>query len=115
MLKYFSIFAVLFALGSNVAKAQQQEAVLHRVEVPGAGFDFVVATPKARGVIDDLGDTPDALLVRLDGGLAVAFESAELMMQTLDLLKQPVCTSHATSRDGKSRMPVAVYLVPRAD
>jgi hypothetical protein len=112
MLKYLSICAALSVLGANPVQAQQREAVLHRMEVPGVGFDIVVALPKARGVTYDLAETPDALLMHLNGGLAVAFESAESMLQALDLVQRPACAAEVASRDGMSLMPVAVYLVP---
>jgi hypothetical protein len=115
MLKYLSICAALFALGTGLVQAQQREATLHRVEVPGAGFDIVLAIPKAGGVIFNHGASPDALLVHLDGGHAVAFDSAESMVQALDLVRRPVCAPQVASTDGTSRMPVAVYLVPTAE
>jgi hypothetical protein len=115
MLKYMWICAALLAHGSNPAQAQQQEAVVHRVEVPGTGFDVIVAIPKVRGVVYDLADSPDALLVHLDGGLALAFESVESMVQALDLLRRPVCAAQIVSKDGMSRMPMAVYLAATAE
>ena len=116
MLKVLSICAILVALGSNPARAQQQEAVLHRVEVPGTGFDVVVAIPKVRGVVYDLAEAPDALLVHLNGGaLALAFESVESMVEALDLLRRPVCASLVVSKDGISRLPMAVYLAATAE
>jgi len=115
MLKYLSICTALFVLGAGSVQAQQREATLHRVEVPGAGFDIVLAIPKARGVTFNLGASPDALLVHLDGGLAIAFESATSMVQALDLLRRPVCASQVASTDGASSMPMAVYLVPTAE
>ena len=62
MLKYFSICAALVALGSGSANAQQQEAVLQKMEVPGADFDIILAMPKSPGVTINLGNSPDALV-----------------------------------------------------
>ncbi len=63
MLKYISICAALFVIGTGSLNAQQQETDppkqpsgenLTKIEVPGADFDIVFATtePQAVAVID---------------------------------------------------------------
>jgi hypothetical protein len=116
MLRYFSILAALLALGSNPAQAQQQEAVLHRVEVPEAGFDVIVARPSSSRAIINLGRSPDALVIHLIGGeLALSFDSEERMLSALDSLRLPACAFQVEHVGGTSREPVAVYVVPKSE
>lgn len=49
MLKHLSICAALIALATGSVNAQQQEAVLQKMQVPGAGFDIILAMPKPSG------------------------------------------------------------------
>jgi len=102
--------------GISPVQAQHQEADLQRVAIPGAGFDLVVATPKSENIIYGLDETPDALVIRLHGGaLIVAFENVESMVRALDHLQKPIYFSWIMRRNGKSRMPISVYLVPRVE
>ena len=56
MLKHLSICVVLTAFGSSSLSAQQHEAVLQKMEVPGADFEIVLAVPKyPAAAIHDLG------------------------------------------------------------
>jgi hypothetical protein len=115
MFKHLSICAaaVAFVIGSAHA---QQEASLRRVEIPGAAFDIVIASPKPQGVRFDLGRSPDALLLHLIGGkLALEFDSAENMLKALDTLRQPVGSFNAEGRDGRPHEPVALYIVPKVE
>jgi hypothetical protein len=108
-----SILAALTALGAGSADAQQQEAALRQVELPGAGFNIVLATPKSPAATIDLGESPDALIIHLTGGeLALAFEDGGEMLEAIDALQRPACAFQAQGRDGKSTKPVAVYVVP---
>jgi hypothetical protein len=119
MLKYISICAALVALGMGSLNAQQakqvqQEAVLQKIKVPGAGFDILLAMPKSpAGATINYGNAPDATIIYLIGGeLALSFDGAEKMLQALDSLRLPACAFSVESKDGKSRKPVAVYIVP---
>jgi hypothetical protein len=115
MLRSLSIFAALLALGSNPAQAQQQEAVLHRIEVPDAGFDIIVARPSASGTIINLGRSPEALIIHLIGGeLALSFDSEERMVRALDSLQLPACAFQVERAGGTPREPVAVYVVSKS-
>jgi hypothetical protein len=115
MLKYFSISVVLLTLGLSLGQAQQQEAVLHRVGVPGAGFDIIVARPSSSGETVDTGRSPDALVVQLIGGeLALSFDSGERMLKALDSLQLPACAFQVERASAVSREPVAVYVVPKS-
>ena len=111
------ICAALLLLGAAPAVAQQREAVLHRVQVPGGDFEIVVATQKSpASPIYDLSESPDALLVHLIGGeLVLAFDDEVKMMNTINTLGSPVTASHVPSKDGKSRMPFAVYVAPKGE
>jgi hypothetical protein len=46
MFKPLSIFAALITFGTGSVSAQQREALLQTIEVPGADFDIALATPK---------------------------------------------------------------------
>ena len=115
MLKHLSIFAALLAVVPFTAQAQQLEAVLHRMEVPGANFEIIVARPSSSGVTIDLGRAPEALVIHLIGGeLALSFDSEERMLRTLDSLQLPVGAFQVERAGSASREPVAVYVVPRS-
>ena len=87
MLKQLSICAALIAFTAGAANAQQKEAILQKLEVPGAAFDIIIAMPKPQGMTFDLSESPDALLVHLIGGeLALGFDNAEKMLKALELL-----------------------------
>lgn len=102
------------AVGS--ANGQQQEAILQAIEVPGAAFDFIVAVPKTPASTVDLERSPDALVMHLVGGrLALTFETAEQMLKVFDSLQRPVGAFYAQDRSGSGRVPVAIYLVPKAE
>ena len=114
MLKTISIFAALVVLGAGAANAQQQEAVLKKLEVPGAGFDIVIAMPKSHtGATINYDKSPDALIVRLIGGeLTLAFEGEAAMLKAIDTLQLSACAFHVESNDRKVSKPVALYVVP---
>jgi hypothetical protein len=99
-----------FAIGS--VNAQEREAVLRKVDVPGGSFDIVLATPKSPAAVVYHFDA-DALIVHLIGGkLALAFEDTGKMIDTLDSLQLPACSFQIESRDRKLH-PVAMYVVPK--
>ena len=56
MLKHLSICAALIAFAAGAASAQQKEAVLQKMEVPGAAFDIILAMPKSQGATFDLSE-----------------------------------------------------------
>jgi len=115
MFRYLAIFAALLAFGSNPGKAQQQEAVLHRINLPDAGFDVIVARPSSSSAIINLGRSPEALVIHLIGGeLALSFDSEERMVRALDSLQLPACAFQVERPGGTSREPVAVYVVSKS-
>ena len=83
--------------------AHQQEAELQRIEVPGAAFDLVLATPRSPArVVYDLSESPDALIVHLIGDeLVLTFEDAEKMLKAVASLRFPAGAFHLVSKDGK--------------
>jgi hypothetical protein len=114
MFKHLSISAAFCALATSSVNAQQQEAVLRKMDVAGAPLEIIVATPKVGGDIYHLANSPDALIVHLIGGeLALAFDAEEKMLKALDSLRMPVCAFHVDSK--VSRTPVSVYIVPKAE
>jgi hypothetical protein len=116
MFKHLSICVALIGVSAGSVSAQQQEAVLQKIDVPGAGFDIVLAMPKSSGATYNLGASPDALLVHLIGDeMALGFDGAEKMLKALDSLELPVCAFHVESQDSKSRKPVSVYIVPKGE
>jgi hypothetical protein len=109
MLKHLTICAATIALTTICANAQQQEAVLHRMEVPGTAFELILASPRPGTGTFDLSESPDALIVNLVGGkLAVGFENPGEMLQAANTLRAPGCALHL---DDQSRTPIAVYLI----
>ena len=71
----------------------------------------VAARLKPGGVIYDLAEAPEALLLNLAGGeLAIGFERFDAMMETLDLVRTPVI-----SFGGRGRTPITIYTVPKSD
>ena len=83
MLKLLSICAMFIALAMAPASAQQ-EAILRKVEVTGAGFDIVLAMSKPGGTTYDLAKSPEALLIHLIGGqLVLGFDAPEKMLAAL--------------------------------
>lgn len=116
MLKHLAICAALITFSTGSVSAQQQEAVLQKVTVPGAAFDIILAMPKPSGVIYNLGKSPDALLIHLIGDeMALGFDGADKMLKALDTLQLPVCAFHVESNDKMSRRPVSVYIVPKSE
>jgi hypothetical protein len=114
MFKQLLICAALIVFATSAANAQQREAVLQTVEVPGAAFDLVLAIPKTPAAIVDLGGSPEALVMHLVGGeLALVFESAEQMVKTADSLRSPVGAFHVQRNGINSAIAVAVYMVPK--
>jgi hypothetical protein len=123
MLKQFSICAALVAscagfggIAVGSTRVPQQEAILQTIEVLGAAFDLIVAVPKAPVTPVDLERSPEALVMHLVGGrLVLTFETAEQMLSVFDSLQRPVGAFYAGDTSGKGRVPVAVYLVPKAN
>jgi hypothetical protein len=115
MLKFFSIFALLVALGTASANAQQREAMLQRLKVPGSDFDIIIvrATPGSPSVLQH--GLPDPLIVNFAGGaLAMAFD-VEADKSFNDILLAPNCTVHMNHKSRRDSNPVAVYVVPKAE
>jgi hypothetical protein len=114
MLKQLSVCAALITFAADPVIAQQREAILHKVEVPGAAFEILFAVPKVPSTIIDLSESPDALVVHLVGGeLVLGFESAERMLETLDVLRSPLGALHVKPDGANAHTPVAVYFVPK--
>jgi hypothetical protein len=114
MFKPLSIFAALITFGTGSVSAQQREALLQTIEVPGADFDIALATPKTPGATIDLGKSPDALVIYLIGGeLALGFESGEEMLKAIDSLRNPIGAFHIQSHSGGPSIPAAAYIAPR--
>jgi hypothetical protein len=102
---------------SGPVVAQQQEAVLKRLELPEAAFDLVVVLPKSPPrPFYDLSESPDALVVHVIGGkLVLTFDDALEMIKAAEFLKSPVGASRIAGREAKSSMPLAVYVIPKAE
>jgi hypothetical protein len=100
------VFDLQDQVAASVVAAQQQEAVLKRLEVPGAAFDLVLGMPKSPPrPFYDLSESPDALVIHLIGGKLVL---------TLRL-GSPVGASHVAGREAKSGVRLAIYMVSKAE
>jgi hypothetical protein len=117
MLKHLMVCGALLALGATPVAAQQQEAVLQRMRVAGADVDIVLAIPKSPPrMLDDLGMSPDALIIHLTGGqLVVAFEDPYEMLKAAESLRSSVSSFHCVTKDSKTCIPLALYVVPRGE
>ena len=111
MLRHLAISGALLVGAMIPADAQQREATLQRIEVPGAPFDLLIAAPKPAGVIYDLAEAPDALLLNLAGGeLAIGFERVDAMLKTLELVRTPVYFF-----GGRGHTAITIYTVPKPE
>jgi len=116
MLKFLPICIGLIAVGAGPADAQEREAFLQKIEVPGEVFDIVLAKPKSPATVIDIGMSPEALVMHLIGGeLALSFDSADKMLTALDSLQLPACAFDVQSKYSEPRKPTAVYIVPKGD
>ena len=112
MFKTISICTALVVLGTGVVNAQQQQATLQSVGLPGTGLDIIVATPKSPATTLDLAMSPDALVINLfDGKLALALNSENEMLNAWDVLRRPGCAFQSQGKDGTVQ-PISVYVVP---
>jgi len=95
--------------------AQQQEAALQKVKVPGTGFDLVLAKVKAGGASSDFRGMPDPLIVYSgDGNLAFAVDAkTQELLKDVGILKAPACTFQAESDNLLNT--VTVYVVPNRE
>jgi hypothetical protein len=110
MLKHLAICAILLVAPLSLVHAQEQEAVLQRLSVPGASFDLMLATPRVPAALIDLGSSPEAFVVHLAGhDLVLVFETGEQMLTTLNELKFPI-GAFSTEQSGS----LAAYIVPKA-
>lgn len=111
MLRQLALCGAVVIVTTVSAQAQQREAALQRVEIPGSSFDLLVAAPKPGGVFYDLAEAPDAFLLNLAGGeLAIGFERVDAMLDAVELVRGPGCYL-----PGKGHTPIAVYRVPKSE
>ena len=111
MLRQLAISGALLVGIMIPADAQQREATLQRIEILGASFDLLIAAPKPAGVIYDLAESPDALLLNLAGGeLAIGFERVDAMLKTLELVRTPIY-----SFGGKGHTAITIYTLPKPE
>jgi hypothetical protein len=117
MLKRLTICLLLTAFGPASLNAQQQGAVLQKMEVPGADFEIVVAIPKhPAAAMHDLSKSPDALILHLVGGqLVLGFDTPEKMLAALESVRSPGCSLHVDGKGDKPPKPVAVFVVAKAE
>jgi len=114
--KRLAICLALMAFAAAPADAQQKEATLKRLDVPGAAFAILLALPKPQGATFEFSESPDALLVHLIGGeLALGFDDVESMLKAAGTLRQPLAALRLESSDHGLPIPVAVYLVPAGE
>ena len=117
MLKRLWISAAFCALVSAPVAAQQQEAMLKRLDVVGAPFDLVIALPKSPPrPFYDLSESPEALIIPVIGGkLVLTFESELEMINAAELLKSPVGASQVLTRDLTYSLPFTVFVIRKTE
>jgi hypothetical protein len=116
MLKYSPICAALVLLATGSVNAQQREAVLQTIDVPNAGFNIVLALPKAGGTTADYRRQPDPNLIYLADAEHVYGQTGNLKeLMDSGIVKVHACTFHVDRRDGHAATPVAVYVIPKGD
>lgn len=115
MLKSLTIFAALVVLGTGSVNAQQREAILQKIAVPGASFDVVLAMAKPGSPVVYYRNQPDPNIINLGNDLVIAY-TVELS-ETLDLatLMRPAQTIVVERGDKMGRTPVVVYFVPKRE
>lgn len=112
MLRNISICAALVLLSTGAVNAQQQQATLQTVALPGTGLDIVLAMPKVPAATINLAMSPDAAVVGLIGGkLALAFNSQKESLRAWEALQRPGCAFELQGKDGTA-LPIAAYVVP---
>lgn len=112
MLKRLAICCAL-VLAAGSSSAREREAILQRIEVPGANLEMLVATAKPGGAIYDLGESPDALLIRMIGAkLWVGFDEVAEMLETIDILHRSLGSFHVESQNSG---PIAIYLISKVN
>ncbi len=110
-----SICVAVTILGVTSLNAQRLEANLQRIEVPGAGFEILLATPKTPTVFINLGESPEALVVPLVGNaLTLTFEDGADMLAALEDLRHPGYSFLAPGRDGIPSRAAALYIIPKS-
>jgi len=118
MLKTFSLGIAIatFAVAASPLHAQQQEATLLKVDMPGQGFNLIFAMAKPDGARSDLRGMPDPLIIYSGNGeLVFAVDDTTLgMLGDVNVLNAPACTFRAVSATGKTS-PVTVYVVPKSE
>ena len=117
MLKQLSICAALIAFATGSVNAQQREAALQRVVLAGSEFDLAVVSVKPGAQILDMRKEIDPLLVHVAGGeLAVSYDQGtQNVFPQIEAMLSPICVGGGNGKVDKSRMPIAIYLVPKAD
>jgi hypothetical protein len=111
MLKYAPIFAAFLAFMTVPASAQQQEALLHKTAIAGAGLDIIIAMPKTDAPTVDYRSQPDPNIFYLAEGRLLVGVDNELEV-LLDSLVKPVWTSSAGEIAGHDPQAIAIFLVP---
>jgi hypothetical protein len=110
MLKCLAMCCAL-VLGAGASSAHEREAILQKIEVPGANFEMLVATAKPGGAVYDLDEPPDALVIHLIGAkLWIGFDNAAKMLETIDILRRPLGSFHVERNEAD---PIAVYLITK--
>lgn len=117
MLKYFAICAALLTIGAGSANAQQQDAFVQKIVVPGAGFDIILVMPKPNAATLNLRGVPDPYIVYPVGdALAFAVDGeVEKMFKDVGSFQFPIAAFQVERPGSKGKDTVAVYIVPKTE
>jgi len=89
MFRFAAFGVAAAALTQQTASAQQREAILHRIEVPHAACEIVVATAKSDDKPERYDSQPDPNLIYLPNNLIVAYTPDLAAMIGVDALIRP--------------------------
>jgi hypothetical protein len=106
--------AVATVIGAGAAQSQQREAVLQRIEIAGAGFDVVIATPKPGSASADYRAQPDPNLVYLGNGDLIHAYTGDRQDPAGDaIFSPPASTFNVEHKASGTRTPVVIYVIPK--
>ena len=114
MLRYITVCAVLLVLGTGSVNAQQQDVVLHKIEVPSADFDMVVVMSKAQAATANGPRSPSNSLVVSPTGDELASATDAEIERIFGSSRYLIHAFRVEPRGGDPSSAVHVYVVSKS-